>query len=110
MVINSNPQLTPNSNAVNGAAGAPKKSALRTISGAEEGSPSADAADIGVSSRSGAEELVSAESPISDERIAQEATEFARSHILGNPSATVSVQANSRPEAVLELLQGIFAD
>ena len=110
MVINSNSQLTPNTNALNDAVVAPNKAALRSGSGAEAGSPSADAADIGVSSRSAADELASDASLISDERIAQEATEFARTHILGNPLATVSVQANSRPEAVLELLQGIFAD
>lgn len=47
-------------------------------------------------------------SEIDSEKDALETTEFARKQILGNPNSVVGVQANSRPEVVFELLQGLL--
>ncbi|MBI4664557.1 MAG: hypothetical protein HY735_37675 [Verrucomicrobia bacterium] len=53
-------------------------------------------------------DLPSSVPPISDEVRAQEIANLARFHILSQPAAVISVQANSRPQAVLELLDGIL--
>jgi hypothetical protein len=45
--------------------------------------------------------------PITDSREAEEALKFVRNQILSFPAESTSAQANSRPEAVFELLQGL---
>jgi hypothetical protein len=45
--------------------------------------------------------------PISDSREAEEALKFIRRQILSFPAESTSAQANSRPETVFELLQGL---
>lgn len=106
MVINPNPQVTTTGN---GGAGVQNKLSPRDASAI---SPlfSEETPGLVISGRNGVPEADSAETSILDEQFAREATEFARFHILANPSASMSVQANSRPEAVFELLQGMFVE
>ena len=46
--------------------------------------------------------------PISSSDEADGFTQFARFFILSNPLAAISVQANSRPDSVFELLDGVL--
>ena len=107
MVIDPNSKGTVNANVLNPTATNQSKSAGPDSSAA---GPSDDAATLAISSRNLETIADSILSMISDERLAEETTEYARGHILANPTATMSVQANSRPEAVLELLQGVLAE
>lgn len=73
----------------------------------EANAPTENEADVTISARS-RNRAPSEIPPISDENRAEEVTEFLRHHILTRPAASISVQANSRPQAVFELLDGIF--
>lgn len=65
-----------------------------------------DRAEVAITARN-RDSIAPAE--IGSEGAAVETAQFARNHILENPTGAVGVQANSRPEVVLELLQGILA-
>lgn len=107
MVINPNAQSAANATGLAGAAGSSNKSPARS----DAGVLGEDSVDVAFTPRVETTDRASAtEFSISDEAIAREAAEFARFHILANPSATMSVQANSSPEAVFELLQGVLAE
>jgi flagellin-like hook-associated protein FlgL len=69
--------------------------------------PPSDRDEVAILPR-GTNRLSSTFPPISDSHGAEEVTEFLRHHILTRPAASISVQANSRPQAVFELLDGIF--
>lgn len=103
MVIHSNAQPAASANA-----GAAIQARLHAKRKSAEGptAPENDA-DLTVSPRA-SNQYPSTIPPIFDANGAEEATEFLRHHILTRPAASISVQANSRPQTVFELLDGIF--
>ena len=107
MVINPNSQSATNATGLAGAGATPNKAPARS----DAELLGKDSIEVVFSPRvETTDRTSSAEFSISDEAIAREAAEFARFHILGNPSATMSVQANSSPKTVFELLQGVLAE
>lgn len=96
MVINTNSQSA--ITASNRNATAPKPAARPLAESID-----VPAVDVAISTRNS---LESAEIASEDE--AFRTTDFARSHILTHPTSAVAVQANARPEAVFELLQGLL--
>ena len=103
MVINPNAQS---------AAGANTRAAIHAklhpthnSAAAHDGSESESVATISPRSK---RNVSSSVPPVSDADGALELTEFVRHHILSRPASSISVQANSRPQAVFELLDGIF--
>lgn len=106
MVIKSTAQISIASGQANSIAANPPKAQQRRDSAVESSDAISDRT-LAISSRR-AEDFAQPSSQIDDESGAQQITEFLRSHILTSPSASLSVQANSHPQAVLELLDGIF--
>jgi hypothetical protein len=110
MVINPNTQGAANANLLNSGAANQTKPAARSGSNATDLVPTTEEADAIISSRNAEDTSSAAIFSIADERGALDVMEYVRNHILTNPAASMSVQGNPRPETVLELLQGAFAE
>jgi hypothetical protein len=109
MVINPNTQAAA---ALNPSAANQTKSAARPNSSSNGNgiSQPEEVMDAVVSSRIADNDLKSSASYISDEHAALGVMEYVRNFIGSNPIAAMGVQGNPRPETVLELLQGAFAE
>ena len=103
MVINPNAQAAARANT--GAAIHARPHPTRNPAEAQDGSEDESVATISPRSTHTASSSVP---PVSDADGAMELTEFVRHHILSRPAASIAVQANSRPQAVFDLLDGIF--
>ncbi|MBM3840112.1 MAG: hypothetical protein FJ398_19525 [Verrucomicrobia bacterium] len=102
MVIQTNPQTGAGANP-----GTSVQSKLNRKGNPDAPQPPSENDELAISPRS-TNRLASTFPPIFDADQAEEVTEFLRHHILTRPAASISVQANSRPQAVFELLDGIF--
>lgn len=101
MVITPNSQAAVNANAVKpSVAAAPKRQ-----ESASQPTPLDSGSELSITPRNNSADLAE----IQDEEAAADTAQFARKHILVNPSGALGVQANSRPEVVFELLQGILS-
>lgn len=102
MVIQTNAQTATGANAGTSVQAKPNRKGSPT-----DAQPPSETDEVAISPR-GTNRLSPTFPPIFDANRAEEVTEFLRHHILTRPSASISVQANSRPQAVFELLDGIF--
>ena len=106
MVINPNAQIGTSSSALG--VGTPTNTKLPVKRSPETtGAGSGDDQTVALSTRPGNDTPMGIPE-ISSSEEADGFTQFARFFILSNPLAAISVQANSRPDSVFELLDGVL--